>query len=163
MDYCRLNTATHKDSYLLPYTDGALDYISGSLWLSYLDLSLKTAFSIGQGLWLFMVMPFGFYKALATFKPLMEKILPDIPQNCCVVYLDDLLAHATVFPGALQKLKVLQPPGYTSTPKSATCFAGLVSGEGVSTDPARVTAVREWPTPNDVVELCSFLGLARVH
>ena len=34
----------------------------------------------------------------------MERVLADIPHNRCVVYLDNLLAHATGFQGVLQNL-----------------------------------------------------------
>lgn len=73
VDYCCLNKATRKDSYPLPRVDDTLDYIPGSSrWFSslnpqsgYWQVELapeahpKTAFSIGQGLWQFKVMPFG--------------------------------------------------------------------------------------------------------
>lgn len=63
VDSWQLNTATCKDSYLLPLIDEALDYISGSSRFSSLDLQnsywqvelareakAKMAFTIGQGL-----------------------------------------------------------------------------------------------------------------
>ena len=33
----------------------------------------------------------------------------------------------------------------------------------MSTDPGKVAAVRDWPTPRDVAELRSFLGLASYY
>ena len=36
----------------------------------------------------------------------------------------------------------------------------IVSGEGISVDPSKVQAVRDWPTPKSVTEIRSFLGLA---
>jgi len=36
----------------------------------------------------------------------------------------------------------------------------VVSGEGVATDPSKIELVRDWPTPYDVKEVRSFLGLA---
>jgi len=38
-----------------------------------------------------------------------------------------------------------------------------VSGEGVSTDPGKTQAVKEWPAPWDVKEVRSFLGLASYY
>uniref|UniRef100_A0AAV2MR94 Gypsy retrotransposon integrase-like protein 1 n=1 Tax=Knipowitschia caucasica TaxID=637954 RepID=A0AAV2MR94_KNICA len=129
VDYRRLNAVTKKDSYPLPRIDDALDYISGSSWFSSLDMRsgywqvelspqarAKTAFTFGQGLWQFRVMPFGLCNAPATFERLMERVLADIPRSHCVVYLDDLLVHASDFSKAL---------GHLSGVFSAICHAGL--------------------------------------
>ncbi|CAI5678540.1 unnamed protein product [Oreochromis niloticus] len=118
VDYRRLNAVTRKDSYPLPRIDDALDYIAGSSWFSSLDLRSgywqvelaaearpKTAFTIGQGLWQFRVMPFGLCNAPATFERLMERVLKDIPRARCVVYLDDLLTHAKDFEQAVANLR----------------------------------------------------------
>lgn len=39
----------------------------------------------------------------------------------------------------------------------------IVSGEGVRTDPAKTSAVRDWPQPTTVSELRAFLGLANYY
>ncbi|KAL9279474.1 putative nucleotidyltransferase, Ribonuclease H [Arabidopsis thaliana] len=36
----------------------------------------------------------------------------------------------------------------------------FISGSGISTDPAKINAVKEWPTPNNLKQLRGFLGLA---
>ncbi|RXN05567.1 Retrovirus-related Pol poly from transposon [Labeo rohita] len=118
VDFRRLNAVTRKDSYPLPRIDDALDYVAGSCWFSSLDLRSgywqlelasvalpKTAFTIGQGLWQFKVMPFGLCTAPATFERLMERVLKDIPRTRCVVYLDDLLVHAKDFDQAVHNLR----------------------------------------------------------
>jgi len=118
VDYRRLNAVTTKDSYPLPRIDDALDYITGSSWFSSLDMRSgywqvevapearpKTAFTIGQGLWQFRVMPFGLCNAPATFERLMERVLAAVPHDRCVVYLDDLLVHASSFEGAMANLR----------------------------------------------------------
>ncbi|KAJ8413561.1 hypothetical protein AAFF_G00080680 [Aldrovandia affinis] len=118
VDYRRLNAVTRKDSYPLPRIDDALDYISGSKWFSSLDLRSgywhvelapdarhKTAFTIGQGLWQFRVMLFVLCNVAATFEHLMEWVLSHIPKQHCIVYLDDLLVHASDFEGALRHLR----------------------------------------------------------
>ncbi|CAL9701640.1 unnamed protein product [Knipowitschia caucasica] len=187
VDYRRLNAVTKKDSYPLPRIDDALDYISGSSWFSSLDMRsgywqvelspqawAKTAFTFGQGLWQFRVMPFGLCNAPATFERLIERVLTDIPRSHCVVYLDDLLVHASDFSKAL---------GHLSGVFSAICHAGLrlnpakchllqrettflghvVSAEGVATNPEKVAAVQDWPIPVNVRDLRSFLGLASYY
>lgn len=187
VDYRRLNAVPKKDSYPLPRIDDALDYISGSCWFSSLDLRSgywqvelapearpKTAFTLGQGLWQFRVMPFGLCNAPATFERLMERVLTNVPRTRCVVYLDDLLVHAKDFEGALANLKevfeAIRRAGLRLNPSKCnllsreTEFLGhIISAEGVATNPAKVEAVREWPIPANVGELRSFLGLASYY
>ncbi|KAI3374796.1 hypothetical protein L3Q82_021352 [Scortum barcoo] len=121
VDYRLLNNVTRKDSYPLPRVDDALDCIAGSRWFSSLDLRSgywqvelapearpKTAFSIGQGLWQFKVMPFGLCNALMPQPPLSALwrgswlTSPEIAASCT---LDDLLAHAADFDSALANLR----------------------------------------------------------
>ncbi|KAJ8351980.1 hypothetical protein SKAU_G00234560 [Synaphobranchus kaupii] len=187
VDYRRLNSATTKDSYPLPRIDEALDHISGSSWFSSLDLRSgywqvrlapeakpKTAFTIGQGLWQFRVMPLGLCNAPATFERLMERVLAAIPRSRCVVYLDDLLVHASNFQQALANLTdmlaAICHAGLRLNPKKCqllrreTAFLGhIVSERGVATDPSKVAAVRDWPVPGNMGELRSFLGLASYY
>ncbi|GBN27996.1 Transposon Ty3-I Gag-Pol polyprotein, partial [Araneus ventricosus] len=88
VDYRKFNEITIKDSYPLPRIDDTLDALKGSQWFSALDLKSgywqvdiqpedkeKTAFTTGQGLWQFKVMPFGLCNAPATFERLMETVL----------------------------------------------------------------------------------------
>ena len=101
VDYRKLNEVTKHDSYPLPRVDKTLDAVSGSSWFSTLDLKSgywqvkmaekdkeKTAFTTGEGLWQFIVMPFGLANAPATFERLMERILQGLPWTVCLVYLD---------------------------------------------------------------------------
>uniref|UniRef100_A0A3B1J624 Gypsy retrotransposon integrase-like protein 1 n=1 Tax=Astyanax mexicanus TaxID=7994 RepID=A0A3B1J624_ASTMX len=118
VDYRHLNAATKADLYPLPRIDDALDKVAGSTWFSSLDLRSgywqvelapeareKTAFTLGSGLWQFRVMPFGLRNAPATIERLMERVLADIPKERCILYLDDLLAHALTFDEALGRLE----------------------------------------------------------
>jgi len=85
----KLNAVTVKNSYPLPRIDDLLDQLSGNAWFtldlksSYWQIKIrpedkeKTAFSVGNGLWQFTVMPFKLCNAPATFERLMERILQD--------------------------------------------------------------------------------------
>ncbi|XP_032428228.1 uncharacterized protein LOC116725923 [Xiphophorus hellerii] len=187
VDYRRLNENTRKDSYPLPRIDDTLDYIAGSSWFSSLDLRSgywqvelspearpKTAFTIGQELWQFKVMPFGLCNAPATFELLMERVLAHIPRSRCAVYLDDLLVHADSFEAALANLQEvfdtirqanlrLHPQKCHLLQRETTFLGHVISAAGVSTDPDKVSAVRNWPEPRDTKELHSFLGLASYY
>jgi len=44
--------------------------------------------------------------------------------------------------------------------KSVSFLGHRVSGNGLATDPEKIKAVTEWPVPNSVKEVRSFLGLA---
>jgi len=77
-----------------------LDCLAGNSWFSSLDLKSgywqvkirpedkeKTAFSVSKGMWQFTVISFG--TAPATFESLMEKVLQQLLNKICLVYLDD--------------------------------------------------------------------------
>ena len=36
----------------------------------------------------------------------------------------------------------------------------IISKEGIVVDPGKIEVVKSWPTPANVKEVCSFLGLA---
>ena len=181
-DYRPLNDRTVKDSYPLPRIDESLDYVAGSAWFSSLDLQsgywqvamapedkAKTAFTTGRGLWQFTTMPFGLCNAPATFERLMEKVLVDMPPERCLVYLDDLLVHGPCFDSAfgslMEALKRIKHaglklhPGKCSFLRQEVSFLGhRINGAGITTEPDKVAAVRDWPTPTDIHQLRLFLG-----
>ena len=117
VDYTKLNAITVKDSYPLPQVDTSLQSFCGSMWFSTLDLKSgywqvemddkdkeKTAFTTGQGLWQFLIMPFGLSNGPATFERLMEQVLVGLPWTTCLVYLDDIIVHAS-FQDELDRLR----------------------------------------------------------
>ena len=187
MDYRKLNSATVKDSYPLPRIDDSIDALSGSCWFSTLDLASgywqveveerdrpKTAFTTGSGLYQFTVMPFGLCNAPATFERLMERVLSGLPWEVCLLYLDDIIVHAKTFKAELERLRWvfarLREAGLKLSPKKCHLFkkrvvflGHVVSEEGVSTDPEKIKAVCEWPTPTSASTLRSFLGLCSYY
>jgi hypothetical protein len=65
----------------------------------------KMAFSTGQGLWNFTVMPFSLCNAPATFERLMDSILRGLAYDACLVYLEDVIVVGRTFQEQLDNLR----------------------------------------------------------
>ena len=134
----------------------------------------KTAFSTGQGLWQFTVMPFGLCNAPATFERLMESVLRGLTYEACLVYLDDVVVISRTFQEQLDNLRKvfqrlreahlkLNPEKCHLFQKEVRYLGHIVSPSGVTTDPEKLEAVKSWPRPNDKHQLRSFLGLCTYY
>ncbi len=187
VDYRKLNKVTKRDSYPLPRVDTTLDAIGGSSWFSTLDLKSgywqvkmeerdkeKTAFTAGEGLWQFVVMPFGLSNAPATFERLMERVLQGLPWTVCLVYLDDVIVHATTLADEFLNLRTvfqrLRLAGLKLNPSKCHLFqrsvrylGHIVSGTGIAADPEKTDSVSKWPEPKNKTEVRSFLGLCTYY
>ena len=187
IDYRRLNDVTVKDAYPLPRIDESLDQLAGAKWFSCLDLSAgywqvevdpddrqKTAFITRRGLYEFNVMPFGLCNAPATFERLMELVLSGLHWQICLIYLDDIIIFGKTFAEMIQNLDtVLARFAQAGLKlKSQKCqlfkkevdFLGHVINEhGIHTNPQKIECVKIWPTPNNITELRSFLGLCSYY
>ncbi|GFW52474.1 retrovirus-related Pol polyprotein from transposon 297 [Trichonephila clavipes] len=176
-----------KDSYPLPRIDDTLDTLSGHKWFSTLDLKSgywqvevhpedreKTAFTSGQGLWQFKVMPFGLCNAPATFERLMETVLKGLTFEACLIYLDDVIIGGRTFEEHLQNIRKvlsklsdanlkLNPSKCKFFQKEVNYLGHIISAEGVRTDPEKVSAVKNWKRPENLRELRSFLGLCTYY
>lgn len=187
VDYRKLNAVTIKDSYPLPRIDNILDNLAGNSWFCTLDLKSgywqvrldpkdreKTAFSVGNGLWQFRVMPFGLCNAPATFERLMEKVLKGIISKSCFVYLDDVVVYGKSYEETMKNLKEvflrLQNANLKVNPKKCVFFkrevkylGHLISAEGVATDPEKISSVKLWPIPKTRKQVRSFLGFCSYY
>ena len=187
VDYRGLNDRTAKDSYPLPRIDDCLDTLAGASWFSTFDLRSgyhqvavdpadvhKTSFITRRGTFAFRVMPFGLCNAPATFQRLMDCVMKGLNYEVCLVYLDDIilfsatidehLARLSVLLGRLRKANLKLKPSKCHLLKRSVEFLGyIVSGEGISTDPKKTEAVRQWPVPRNIRDVRGFVGLCSYY
>ena len=117
-------------------------------------------------------MSFGFVSAPAIFQRMMDNLLQGIPHTC--VYLDDILITGTTQEEHLhnldQVLNHLQTAGLRLKNKkcsfmlpSVEYLGHVIDSVGLHPTQAKVKAIKEAPTPKNVAELCSFLGLINYY
>ena len=187
VDYRKLNAITRRDAFPLPRIDETLDAIGGASFFSTLDLASgyhqvamheddqeKTAFTTPFGLWEFKRMPFGLSGAPATFQRLMQSSMNDLVLRILLVYLDDVLVFSRDFKEHLKRLETvftrlrqiglkLNPEKCRFGARNVNYLGHIISEEGIATDPGKISAVNDWPTPKTTRELRSFLGLASYY
>ena len=187
IDYRALNKQTIRDRYPLPRIDDLLDRLGRAQHFSTLDLASgyhqiavkttdipKTAFRTQRGHFEFLVMPFGVTNAPATFQRMMNAVFKEELDTFVLVYLDDILVfsrtleeHISHLRTALRKLrdaKLFARLHKCSFFQEKVEYLGFdVSRNGIQPSPDKVRTVVEWPRPQGVRDVRSFLGLASFY
>ena len=105
IDYRRLNNdVTIEEKYPLPRIEEILDSLGKCTYFTTLDLAQgfhqiemhpdsieKTAFTVNNGHYEYLRMPFGLKNAPATFQRMMDEVLRDFLYKFCFVYMDDVV------------------------------------------------------------------------
>ena len=187
VDYRRVNAVTYQDAYPLPHIDTCLNSLSGAGYFSTLDLRAgyhnipiaendrdKTAFITRKGCWRYKVMPFGLTCAPAVFQRLMDLVLCGLSYDICLVYLDDIIIVSTDFDTHLERLGLvfdrlrwaklkLHPKKCTLLHRKVSFLGHVITENGIEMQEDKVAAVRDWPVPNNLSEVRSFLGLCSYY
>ena len=120
IDYRKLNTATRKDHYPLPFIDQMLDRLVGHSHYCFLDgysgynhiaIALedqeKTTFTCPYGTFAFRRMPFGLCNAPATFQRCMTSMFSDLIEEAIEIFMDDFSVYGSSFEHCLKNLETV--------------------------------------------------------
>ncbi|GBG70165.1 hypothetical protein CBR_g6296 [Chara braunii] len=122
------------------------------------------------GLYEFVVMPFGLCNAPGTFQHAMNRIFHEYLDKFIVVYLDDILIFSRTVEDHAEHLKtvlgLLRQHQYKVNldkcefGRTKILYLGHeISADGLRPEDAKVASIRDWPRPQTVTEVRSFLGM----
>ncbi|GJT83603.1 reverse transcriptase domain-containing protein [Tanacetum coccineum] len=117
IDYRKLNDATRKDHFPLPFMDQMLEHLVGNEYNCFLDgfaryfqipIDLqdqeKTTFTCPYGTFAYRRMYFGLYNAPGTFQRCMMAIFHDMIEETMEVFMDDFSVFGDSFSSCLSYL-----------------------------------------------------------
>ena len=183
IDHRLLNKQTIRNKFPIPRIDDMLDMLSGAKVFSSVDLRQafhqiklvesdkpKTAFRTPFGHYQWVTLSMGLTNAPAVFQSVVNNIFRPYLGKFVVVYLDDIcvfskteeehMKHLRLVLDKLREVKLTIAWHKCHFFQKELLFVGhIVTADGVKADPAKITAVTQYPRPRDVHELRSFLGM----
>ena len=186
-DYRLLNARLVHESYNIPAADQLFDQLQGAKYFSshdctwgYNQLRWKkesipvTAIKTHLGTFEFLVMNFGPTSAPAQWQRLMEAVLRPVLNDCCLIFLDDLIVFSKT--AAEHKEHLLRV--YRLLAKNriylrfCKCYffqrqlkyLGWIVGHGeLRSDPEKVEVLKTWTKPDSKREVRSFTGFCNFY
>ena len=120
IDYRKLNTATRKDHYPLPFIDQMLERLVGHSHYCFLDgysgynqIAIapedkeKTTFTCPYGTFAFKRMPFGLCNDHATFHRCLMSMFPDLVEEAMEIFMDEFSVYGSSFEHCLKNLETV--------------------------------------------------------
>ena len=180
-----INQFLDVDAYPLPKPEDLMVSLTGGKKFTKLDLSSayqqmpladesKQFLTINthRGLYRYTRLPFGVASAPALFQKAMDEILQGLPNVIC--YLDDILVtgasdqeHLKNLEKVLARLKKnglrLKKSKCSFMQSSVTYLGHQIDASGIHATAEKVQAIQDAPTPKNVTELRSFLGLLNYY
>ncbi|KAL9382095.1 hypothetical protein Peur_025131 [Populus x canadensis] len=184
VDYRKLNLATRKDHFPLPFMDQMLERLAGKSFYCFLDGysgynqivinpedQEKTTFTCPFGTYAYRRMPFGLCNAPATFQRCMMSIFSDYVERIIEVFMDDFTVYGDSFDKCLENLSlilkrcietnlVLNYEKCYFMVEQGIVLGHVVSSRGLEVDKAKIDVISSLPYPSCVREIRSFLGHA---
>nr|GEV92475.1 reverse transcriptase domain-containing protein [Tanacetum cinerariifolium] len=171
IDYRKLNEATRKDHFPLPFMDQMLERLAGNQYYCFLDGfssyfqipidpkdQEKTTFICPYGTLAYRRMPFGICNALGTFHRCMMAIFHDMIERTIEVFMDDFSVFGNSFQSCLFYLERMLKRGALHLNWEKSHFMvkeGIVLGykiskQGIEDDTEKVDVITKLPHPTTV-------------
>ncbi|GJZ78516.1 reverse transcriptase domain-containing protein, partial [Tanacetum coccineum] len=174
IDYRKLNDATRKDHFPLPFMDQMLERLAGNEYYCFLDgfsgyfqIPIdpkdqdKTTFTCPYGTFAYRRMPFGLCNAPGTFQRCMMAIFHDMIEETMEVFMDDFSVFGDSFSSCLSHLdKMLKRCEDTNLVlnwekchfmvKEGIVLGHKISKSGIEVDKAKVDVIAKLPHPTSV-------------
>ena len=184
IDYRKLNAASRKDHFPLPFIDQMLERLANHPYYCFLDGysgffqipihpndQEKTTFTCPYGTFAYRRMPFGLCNAPATFQRAMMSIFSDLIEDVMEVFMDDFSVYGSSFATCLSNLcRVLQRCEDTNLVlnwekchfmvNEGIVLGHKVSEKGIEVDKAKIDVMVGLAPPRTVKDIRSFLGHA---
>nr|GEX75829.1 reverse transcriptase domain-containing protein [Tanacetum cinerariifolium] len=184
IDYRKLNEATRKDHFPLPFMDQMLERLDGNKYYCFLDGfsgyfqipidpkdQEKTTFTCPYGTFAYRRMPFGLCNAPGTFQRCMMAIFHDMIEKTMEVFMDDFLVFDNSFQSCLFHLeRMLKRCEDTNLclnwekshfmVKEGIVLGHKISKQGIKVDKGKVDVITKLPHLTTVKGIQSFLGHA---
>ncbi|GKB48579.1 reverse transcriptase domain-containing protein [Tanacetum coccineum] len=184
IEYQKLNEATRKDHFPLPFMDQMLERLAGNEYYCFLDgfsgyIQIpidphdqeKTTFTSPYGTFAYRGMPFGLCNAPGTFQRCMMAIFHDMIEKMMEVFMDDFLVFGNSFENCVSRAdKMLQRCEDTNLclnwekshfmVKEGIVLGHKISKKGIKVDKAKVDVIAMLPHPTTVKGVQIFLGHA---
>ena len=184
IDYRKLNTATRKDHFPLPFIDQMLDRLEGHPHFCFLDgysgynqIAIapedqeKTTFTCPFGTFAFRRMPFRLCNAPGTFQRCIMSIFSDLAEEVMEIFMDDFTVYGssleqclhnlgTVLQRCKDKNLVLNWEKCHFMVTEGIVLGHMISAAGLEVDQAKVSIIRDLMPPTTVKGIRSFLGHA---
>ncbi|RDX99950.1 Retrovirus-related Pol polyprotein from transposon 17.6, partial [Mucuna pruriens] len=172
IDYRKLNQATRKDHFPLPFIDQVLEKLVGYMQIHIAPMDQhKTIFTCPFGMFAYSRMSFRLCNTPSTFQRCMINIFSNLLEDCMEVFMDDFTVYAKSFEACLNNLsKVLRRRIDSNLVLNfekchfmvieGIVLGHLVSARAIEVDKAKIHVISSLPNPASMREVQSFLGHA---